>query len=253
MNVRNLLSILFYKAQWSSRPEETLITSHARAESHSPFLIAIGFLCNFCMQDHDSLVTSLLQVIPHRFSARKNEEREEERERCSFRGQQMKRWDDNGYVETDSERTSRVAVGTVPWWECKETHMHTYTHNDLQKASEPTRPASRKAMFSPCWVHLRCGGGWTVNDRLRGTVRKGKAEKSRKGGDGEGLMGVEKEGKKRKHQSWKNKNRTELTSKDSSSRVKMLQGPRSNYFCQLRQTLLTPPPSPFTQTSPKSF
>lgn len=166
------------------------------------------------------------------------------------------RRNDNRYVETDSERTPRVAVGTVLWWEGKETHMRTHTRNDLRKASEPERPASQKAMFSPCWVHLRCGGGWTVNDRLKGTARKGKERKRRAGGGGgdeEGLMGVEREGKKRKHQSWKNKNRTELTSKDSSSRVKMLQGPRSNYFCQLRQTLPTPPRSPFTQTSPKLF
>lgn len=94
------------------------------------------------------------------------------------------RRNDNRYVETDSERTPRVAVGTVLWWEGKETHMRTHTRNDLRKASEPERPASQKAMFSPCWVHLRCGGGWTVNDRLKGTARKGKERKRRAGGGG---------------------------------------------------------------------
>ena len=53
---------------------------------HSPFLIAIRFLCNFCVQDHDSLVTSLLQVIPHRFSARgKGKTGGKKREECSLK------------------------------------------------------------------------------------------------------------------------------------------------------------------------
>lgn len=87
------------------------------------------------------------------------------------------------------------------------------------------------------------GWQWGNKGRDRGDEEP---EKNKKG------LGKEKSEKlkKKTHQSWKNKNnRAELTSKDSTSHVKMLQGLHSNYFCQLCQALTHLPHRPLVYTN----